>query len=324
MRLAGGTEETDHRREIAFRDIDLLALVHRERVALVLQHHDRLQLHLVGRLHEIGVADDLLRLGRVEIGILEKPRAENVEQQTDGGCLETLAHRGLAQLLDTHLIGLQDRTLIVVATKLVDARHQDAVMTLGDRHLLGAPGLAGEGLDARLIARDAPIGTDHALVAHLLAKLVGDQVAVVAVGDVVAIGRLADGDGIIGHDGRGHAGRSVKLEGALREGYFLLLDVLARIDGIFAITVVRVAARLARSAARPVLDHGVDTLVAPAILDFLVAFRGLETVDVSACHIGRQIWILTKGAAHTAPARLRRHIYLRREGGGDAQRTILF
>ena len=84
-----------------------------------------------------------------------------------------------------------------------------------------------------------------------------------------------------------------------------------------------VASAFARAATRPVLHHRIDALEPPAVGQLLIASRGLETIHVGTSHISGQARILAKRATHAAPTGICRHIDLRRERRGDAQRTIL-
>ena len=86
---------------------------------------------------------------------------------------------------------------------------------------------------------------------------------------------------------------------------------------------MRVAAGFLRTSGRPVLDHGVDGFVAPAVLDLGAALRGLEAVHIGAGHVDVKLRILAESAVETAPARLGGQVDLRGERRGYAQGAIL-
>ena len=71
------------------------------------------------------------------------------------------------------------------------------------------------------------------------------------------------------------------------------------------------------------LDHCVDGLEAPAVLDLGCALRGLEAVDIGACHVGVKRRILAEGAVEAAPARFSGEVDLRGERRGYAQGAVL-
>ena len=99
------------------------------------------------------------------------------------------------------------------------------------------------------------------------------------------------------------------------------MEVAAGIDGIFAIVEMCVAAALFRTAGRPVLDHGVHTLIAPAVVG---AFGRLEAVHVGAGQVGIEVGIFAESAGEAVPARLGGQVDLRAQCRGNTQRTVLF
>ena len=288
---------------------------------MILHQDHGFQLCIVACLHEFWLAHHGGGDGRIDIRVLEQSGAENVHQQAYGRLLEAGPGTFLPEIPAPQGIGLQNGAFVVVAAELVDARLDHFIVPLGHGEGFRAPAFAVEAFDGGVVVRDAPVGADHAVKAELIAQQVGDDIVVVTVTDIPS-GRVdAVGDGVIGHHGRGRSGLPVQLESAVDEGTGLRLEVAAGIDGIFAVVEVGVAAALFRAARRPVLDHGVDTLETPAVG---AAFRGLESVDIGACHVGIQVGIFTKGADEAVPAGLRGQVDLRTEGCGDAQGPVFF
>ena len=82
-----------------------------------------------------------------------------------------------------------------------------------------------------------------------------------------------------------------------------------------------VATPFFRTAGRPVLDHGVDALGAPAVAG---SVGGLEAVDIGAGQVGVQARIFTESAVETVPERFRSQVDLRAERRGDAQGAVFF
>ena len=68
--------------KFALLDIDLGLLGKRKCLVVVLEHHNRLELHVEARLHKLGIAHNLLTAVRLEVWILEQSHAEEVAQQT--------------------------------------------------------------------------------------------------------------------------------------------------------------------------------------------------------------------------------------------------
>ena len=80
-----------------------------------------------------------------------------------------------------------------------------------------------------------------------------------------------------------------------------------------------IAAAFAGAAAGPMLDHGVDAVLAPAGLR---AFGGLHTVAVRLDHFLGLLHVFAEGINKAHPARLGADVDLRAEGGGDAEGTV--
>ena len=148
---------------------------------MVLEHHDGLELGLVACCHEIGIADRSRGLVRVAVRVLEETGAEAVHQQSHGRGLEALAGALLAVFLHPQVIGLQDGTLLVVASELVHSCFDDLEMTLAFGEGFVAPGLAFEGVYAGVVLGDVPVSTHYAVKSVCIAKQVGDEVLAVAV-----------------------------------------------------------------------------------------------------------------------------------------------
>ena len=66
-------------RNVTVVDVNFLATLQREQTAVILHHHDALQLLFVALAHEFLVADNGFRLFHIHVGILEQPGAENIE-----------------------------------------------------------------------------------------------------------------------------------------------------------------------------------------------------------------------------------------------------
>ena len=103
----------------------------------------------------------------------------------------------------------------------------------------------------------------------------------------------------------------------------MLLEIIARIDGILAITEVRVTTTFLSTITIPMLHHCIDRLITPGAFDRLISRRGLESVAIGTSHVGGKVGIVTKSTAEAAPARIGSDVHLWREGSGNAQGTIL-
>ena len=304
-------------------NIDFEAAFLRQDAAVILQHHDGLELGLVACCHEIGVADGGRSLVRIAIRVLEETGAEAVHQQAHGRGLEALAGALLAVFFHPQVIGLQDGTLLIVASELVHSCFDDLEMTLAFGEGFVAPGLSFESVDAGVVLGDVPVRTYYAVKSVGIAEQVGYEVLAVAVAVLFSGGILVVGYGVVRHHGRGHLGLTGEFEGSFGEGADLGGEVVAGIDGVLAVGVMRVAAGFLRTSGRPVLDHGVDGFVAPAVLDLGAALRGLEAVHIGAGHVDVKLRILAESAVETAPARLGGQVDLRGERRGYAQGAIL-
>ena len=81
-----------------------------------------------------------------------------------------------------------------------------------------------------------------------------------------------------------------------------------------------VAAAFFRTAAGPVLDHGVHAFRTPAAFSALCC---LETVHISAGHIHVKVGVFSEGTVEAGPARLGGKVDLRRQSSGYTEGTVL-
>ena len=101
----------------------------------------------------------------------------------------------------------------------------------------------------------------------------------------------------------------------------MFFGIIARVNRVFAVGIVCIAAGLTRAAARPVLDHGVYAVISPAVFGIL---GGLHTVAVRLNHFLCHLKIFTERIDKAHPARLGAKVNLRAERRGDAERTVFF
>ena len=97
--------ESCHGREMALWHINAQLWHHGQAFVMVLDHYYRAQLRLISRLHVFGVADDAGGLFGVNIGILEQPYTETVQQEPACAGLKTLARTLLPMVTRPHPIG---------------------------------------------------------------------------------------------------------------------------------------------------------------------------------------------------------------------------
>ena len=93
-------------------------------------------------------------------------------------------------LLHAHLIGVDDRTGLVVASELIDSRHQRLVMPLSLGQPLDTPGGATKGIHLGMVVRDTPVRADDPVVSVHAAQEVGDHVPAEGVADVLPVHRV--------------------------------------------------------------------------------------------------------------------------------------
>ena len=94
--------------------------------------------------------------------------------------------------------------------------------------------------------------------------------------------------------------------------------------GVFAEIIMAVATTFAAgSGAGPVLDHSVDALISPAVFH-LGDGVGLQSFGICLGKVDSQIRVFAEGIVVAKPARISAYIYLRKEGGGEAERTVFF
>ena len=173
----------------------------RQDVTMVLQHYNGLELSLVTGSHEFRVPYDLLSLGGIQVWILKQAGAETVEEKTYGRCLETLTGTGLSIFLDPHIVSVEDRALLIVASELVDSGLDGFEVTLRLGEGLHPPTLPFKALDMCIILGYVPVCTDYPFEAISVTEKIGDYVFVVAVSCIGSRRILVPGDGVVRHDG---------------------------------------------------------------------------------------------------------------------------
>ena len=85
------------------------------------------------------------------------------------------------------------------------------------------------------------------------------------------------------------------------------MEVVAGINGIFAIVEVCIASAFFRTATRPMLYHSIDTEHTPTSI---IVLARLESVAIGTSHIYSQICILAKCSVYTAPTWFACNVYL--------------
>ena len=138
----------------------------------------------------------------------------------------------------------------------------------------------------------------------------------------MVFGILVVGNSIVRHHRRGGFGLSMELKGTFYEGFLVHFKVLTWVYSIFTIGEVSITTAFASTPSWEVLAHSIDTFITPTIFDFGLTCGGLETIYISTCHIGSQLWRFAKGEYHTIPARFRTQVYLRGKGGSDTHSTV--
>ena len=189
------------------------------------------------------------------------------------------------------------------------------------REVLYAPRFAIHRLYARIVCGNDPIGTNHTIKAIFLSQQVGDDIPTKTICHILARRVNTVGDGIVRHDSRGRARRSIQLQCPLRKGQEMLFEVITWIYTILSEAVVRIPSRFACAAARPVLSHAVHTLITPSCRTTRCCLKG---VGISARNIGTEVGIFGESAIEASPTRVSGEVYLRRERGGDTQGSILY
>ena len=196
-------------------------------------------------------------------------------------------------------------------------------MPFGFGQSFHTPGCGAESIQGRIIARNAPIGADHAVEAVRPSEQILDDVCAVGIAHIFAIpGILVERDGVVRHDRRRHTRPAFQIESPLRKRKQVEIEVVAGINGIFTIAVVCIPTSFARTTPWPVLDHGVHAFVAPALGNLGLAGRRLKTVDVGPRHCSGEVRIGSEGAAKTVPAGFGGQIDLGRKDRRDAERTV--
>ena len=264
-------------------------------------------------------ADEPRAFPGIEIGIFKQAAVEAVDQEANGALLKPRAHRPFAMARAADFIRLEHRPDVVVAAELIDAVFDGEQVAFRHRKLLHAVAPAAEGIHLGIrVVGDDPIRADDAVVSSLAAQHPADDMAAEAVAHLPARRVHPPGNGIIGHDGGRLFRLSAKVKCALQERLQMRLRAAAGMHGEFAERIMRVAARLAGTAAGPVLGHRRDGARAPAA----AAFIGLQAVAVRPAHIGDQIRMRAEGIANAHPPRLGTHVHLRAERRRQAHRAV--
>ena len=197
-------------------------------------------------------------------------------------------------------------------------------MTLSNSKFLNTPTLAIELIDTGIVICDIPVCADNSVICIFLTEKISDDIFAEAVTDVLSRWIDACRDCVIWHHCRSLDSRACKLERALSEWFEMCLECTTWINCIFTIIIVCVTATLFWSAAWPMLNHCVDTLVSPTAADFILACTGLETVNICARHICIKFWAFAECTIETCPTWLCSEVDLRRKSSCDTKCTIFF
>ena len=170
------------------------------------------------------------------------------------------------------------------------------------RQFFNAPAFSLKLIDSLNVFGDHPVGANNAIETIFSPKQVGDQVFVVTVANIIVVHSiLVEGNGVIRHYRSRHPGGAFQFEGPFCKWFEMIFQVLTRIDCIGPITKMAIPTALFRATARPVFHHGIHTLVSPASTNFVDTRGGLEAVDISPCHIGREGRTFTHGPVEPVP-----------------------
>ena len=187
--------------------------------------------------------------------------------------------------------------------------------------VLHTPRLAIHRLYAWIVCGNDPIRTNDTIKAIFLSEQVGDDIPTKTIRYILARRVNTVGDGIVRHDSRGRARRSIQLQCPLRERQEMLLKIITWINAILSKTVMGISSRFACSASWPVLGHAVDTLIAPTSR---ATRSGLERIGIDARNIGTKVGIFRESTIEASPTWIGGEVYLRRERCGDTQGSILY
>ena len=172
------------------------------------------------------------------------------------------------------------------------------------------------------IVCNAPVGTDDTVIAFPFPEQVINDVSAVGVAYVFSVlSVLIPADRVIRHHGGRLAGSIRQTECTFRKGPHMLLKSAAGINGIFSVGIVGIPAAFSGTAAGPVLHHGSNTVLAPALRG---TFGGLQTVTVGLCEGGDHFRVGTHGIFQPHPPGFRSQIDLGTQGLGDAQSPVFF
>ena len=111
---------------------------------------------------------------------------------------------------------------------------------------------------------DRPVRTYDSVITGLFTKHLTDDLTVEAVGHI--LGCLVVCNCVIWHYGSSLFCSFLEFERALDKRDLMHLEIIARVYGELAEAHMSVTAGLARTAARPMLHHGVHTAFSPAAL----------------------------------------------------------
>ena len=276
-------------------------------VAGVLEHNDGLVGALLAEVVGALVAQDLLCVLAVGVGVVEELHAVHHREDSASG----VAHAGqglvVAVVLGVELIALEADLGSPVASHLVDGGLEQLVEALGLGEVLDAVGTVAEVGSAQ----DLPVGGDHAVPAGVAQDA---QVAgIVGAAPDGAQGLvLGVGDAVVGHDGRHLAGLGLEVKAAVQERDQVGVEVVAREDVVLARVVVVVAAALHGAGAHIVLEHDSDGVLAPALIvgGVVIAPGGLHTAAEGLAQVAVGRGVLADRAAQAGPHDIRADVDL--------------
>ena len=274
---------------------------HRGRFA-ILEQHDGFALRQFTGCHKLRLANYFLGGSNIHIRVIEQPQHELLAQQAPGRFINaTFAHLPAAHQLNNHFGA-------ALATKLIHARLNRLLRPLTHAEMLHAPtlGLNHDFVTGLHVSQQAPIGADDAIEAILAAQQTGDDLLVKPKAHFLKFG--ADGHAVIGHDLRcARRKRGIKWNQ-------VIVEVVARVNLLFADCEVRIFAIFLRAAAGEMLGHAGHAVRAELL--------ALKAKNIRVKHARRERGILAKGAADARPTWLCRQIGHRMQRYANAYRQI--
>jgi len=225
--------------------------------------------------------------------------------------------------LNAHVIGFHYGYHIIVTSELIHASLNRLIMSFRFTQRFHTPGHASKGIDTSGAFCYAPVGANYAIIAVLLTQQVRNDVFVVGISHILPVFSVDTiGNGVIGHNRGGHSSFAVQLKGSFGEGLYVILQIITGINSKGSISKMCIPASLFRTSAGPVLNHGIHTVIAPAIQYLLFSCGCLKTIHIGTCQVGGQIGIFSHGTAEATPAWLAGKIDLGRKGSCNSQGPV--